>query len=122
MKREQKNFQGSDFTSTVKVIEQDLSNEYGIDSTAFSVLECLSDKVSPDLWNLLYQLLLPFSEEMQLEMADDLLDFTCDNVIHTTGCLSADAALKTCYVWIAEEKGISLKDIMRVIFNTNINN
>ena len=55
-------------------------------------------------------------------MADDLLDFTCGNVIHTKGCLAADATLKRCYVWIAKEKGISLKDIMRVIYNPTFNN
>ena len=91
-----------------KTIEQDLTYQFTIDSTAQFVMDGLEDRVSPELLELLNSMLLGFSDDMQLEIADDLLDFVCMHVIHTTGCLSADAVLEACYKWIAEEKGIEL--------------
>lgn len=90
-----------------KVIEQNLT-EQPIDGIAMSLMECLKGKVSADLLDLLKRILLGFNEEMQLELADDLLDFTYGHVIHTTGCVSADAILKVCYGWIAAEQGLSI--------------
>lgn len=95
----------------VKVIEQDLTGLFGIESTAQYVMECLEDKVSSELLELLKQMLLGFSDDMQLEIADNLLDFTCGHVIHTTGCKSADVILAACYICIAAEKGIDLSTI-----------
>lgn len=92
----------------LKVIEQDLSYEQSVNVVAMSVMECLEDKVSPELLDLLRAMLLGFSNDMQLEIADDLLDFTCGHVIHTTGCMSADGVLEACYQWIAAEQGIEL--------------
>lgn len=100
-----------------EVIEQDLAPQFGIDVEAFQVMESIADKISPELWNLLYAMLLPFECDMQLEMADDLLDFVCQHVIHTTGCPSADLTLKACYTWIAEEQGFEEKEIKKVINN-----
>ena len=91
-----------------KVYEQDLAYQFSIDGTAQYVMECLEEKVSPKLLELLNAMLLGFSDDMQLEIADDLLDFVCMHVIHTTGCPSADAVLEACYKWIADEKGIEL--------------
>ena len=91
------------------VIEQDLSCEQSVDSVAKSVMECLEDRVSPELLYILNAMLLGFSNDMQLEIADDLLDFTCGHVIHTTGCMSADGVLESCYQWIAAEQGIELR-------------
>jgi len=92
----------------VRVIEQDLSCEQPVDVTATKVMECLKKKVSPELHDVIGGLLLGFNEDMQLEIAADLLEFACDNVIHTTGCPTADITLATCYKMIAEEKGIKL--------------
>ena len=78
---------------TYRVIEQDLSSEQRIDGVAMSILECLEERVS---------------EDMQLDIADDLLDFVHSHVIHTTCCISADAVLGSCYQWIAVEKGITI--------------
>ena len=91
-----------------KLYEQDLTYQFGIDSTAQFVMDGLEDRVSPELLELLNSMLLGFNDDMQLEIADDLLDFVCMHVIHTTGCLSADAVLESCYKWIADEKGIEL--------------
>ena len=93
---------------TLKVYEQDLTYQFGVDSTAQYVMECLVDKVSPELLDILNAMLLGFNDDMQLEIADDLLDFAYGQVVHTTGCPSADAVLKSCYEWIAEEQGFKL--------------
>ena len=93
---------------TYRVIEQDLSSELCIDGVAMSILECLEERVSDELLELLKEMLLGFGEDMQLEIADDLLDFVHSQIIHTTGCISADAVLHSCYQWIAEEKGITI--------------
>lgn len=95
-----------------KVIEQDLRDGFSIESVSMRVMDCLEDKVSPDLLELLKQMLLGFNDDMQLEMADDLLDFAHGHVVHTTGCLSADAVLEACYGWIAAEHGINLPKII----------
>jgi hypothetical protein len=92
----------------LKVIKQDLSDEQSVDMVAMTVMDLLEDRLSSELLELLKEMLLGFSPDMQLEIADDLLDFTCGRVIHTTGCMSADAVLKACYSWIADEKGFEL--------------
>ena len=97
----------------LKVYEQDLTHQFGVDGTAQYVMECLEDKMSPELLDILNAMLLGFNDDMQLEIADDLqleiaddlLDFAYGQVVHTTGCPSADAVLNACYTWIAEEKG-----------------
>ena len=104
----QKKIKFESIETVFKVYEQDLTYQFGIDSTAQFVMDGLEDRVSPELLELLNAMLLGFSDDMQLEIADDLLDFVCMHVIHTTGCLSADAVLESCYKWIADEKGIEL--------------
>ena len=89
-----------------RVIDQNLKGEYNHDGTAMSVIENLEDRVSVALYDMIRDMLLGFEEGMQLEIADNLLDFTVKHVIHTTGCPSADYILEACYRWIAEEQGI----------------
>lgn len=101
-------FKTGSLEKTLKVIEQDLTYQFGVDGTAQYVMECLEDKVSPELLDVLNAMLLGFNDDMQLEIADDLLDFAYGQVVHTTGCPSADAVLNACYTWIAEEKGFKL--------------
>lgn len=102
-------------TDLVEYIEQNLDDECGVDSVAFEVINCLEGKVSSALWDSIFNLLLGFSAEMQVEIADDLLDFVCDHKVHTTGCMSVDAVLKTCYRWIAEEQGFDKGEIETLI-------
>jgi len=97
-----------DYAQIAKVIDQDLRSEQYVDGIATDVLDCLENKVSAELLELLNAMLLGFSGDMQLEIADDLLDFACGHVIHTTGCPSADAVLDACYNWIAEEQGFEI--------------
>ena len=108
MKNRKMKFKKSHQELELEVIEQDLRQEQKVDGTAMSVMECLEDKVSAELFGMLKTVLLGFSEPIQLEIADDLLDFACHQVIHTTGCISVDVALGSCYKWIAEEKGIMI--------------
>lgn len=89
-----------------RVIDQDLKGEYCYDSTALRVIENLEDRVSVQLYDMIRDMLLGFDDGIQLEIADNLLDFTVMHVIHTTGCPSADYILEACYRWIAEEQGI----------------
>ena len=108
MKNRKMKFKKSHQELELEVIEQDLRQEQKVDGTAMTVMESLEDKVSAELFGMLKTVLLGFSEPMQLEIADDLLDFACHQVIHTTGCISVDVALGSCYKWIAEEKGIMI--------------
>ncbi len=108
MKNRKKKFKERRQELELEVIEQDLRHEQKVDGTAMTVMGCLEDKVSTELFEMLKTVLLGFSEPMQLEIADDLLDFACQQVIHTTGCISVDVALGSCYKWIAEEKGIMI--------------
>ena len=88
------------------VIDRDLKDEYHFDSTALMVLRILESTLSVELCDMIRDMLLGFEESMQLEIADNLLDFATMHVIHTTGCPSADYVLEACYRWIAEEQGI----------------
>ena len=108
MKTNKKNFKKVNRKVIFYVIDQDMSSEMWIDSVAMSVMECLEGRVSNELMVLLKDMLLGFSEDMQLEIADNLLDFVTRQVIHTTGCISADAVLNSCYQWIAAEKGVTI--------------
>ena len=108
MKNRKIKFKKSHQELELEVIEQNLRQEQKVDGTAMTVMECLEDKVSKGLYEMLKTVLLGFSEPMQLEIADDLLDFACQQVIHTTGCISVDVVLGSCYKWIAEEKGIMI--------------
>ena len=94
----------------VTLVEEDLSDGRGIDLVASQVMECLRDKVSPELHQLFMQMLLGLDSEMQLVVADNLLDFACDHVVHTTNCLTVDVILKQCYCWIAEQQGFEHDD------------
>ena len=92
----------------IKVIEQDLTSVCEIDVTAARLMDFIRCDMSESLFRLLNKMLMGFSAEMQLEIADDLLDFTRGHVIHTTGCLAVDVVLQSCYMWIAEEQGYKL--------------
>lgn len=104
-------------TEDVKVIKQNLRYEHSIEGGAMSILEIIKKRVSPELFETLNDLLLGFNDAMQLEMADNLLDFTHGHVIHTTGCPSADYVLDICYASIAAEHGILNGNAIQNMFN-----
>ena len=97
------------FAKVEKVITQDLSNEFGIDERAARIMRLVEGEVSEELLNVLMGELQGFCGQMQIEMAEDLLDFALAHVVHTTGCPSADYVLDYCYSYIAMEHDIMLE-------------
>ena len=96
-------------TKGVRMIHENLIADHQIDCVAEKVMTGLEDKVSPCLYGTLLMLVRGFDEDMQLEMADDLVDFARFHVAHTTGVVSADIVLDLCYMMIAEDHDILKK-------------
>ena len=63
----------------------------------------LENKVSKSLLFMLNQQLLGFSSLMQQELALDMVDYVCEDIMRMTGCPSADYVLEICYAWINDE-------------------
>lgn len=97
------------YAKVEKVITQDLSNEFGIDERAARIMRLVEGEVSEDLLDMLMTELQGFCGQMQIEMAEDLLDFALAHVVHTTGCPSVDYVLDYCYSHIAMEHDIMLE-------------
>ena len=85
--------------------EEDLLRVQSLEHDATSVMNSLEDKISSSLLFMLNQQLLGFSSQMQQELAMDMVDYVCDDVMRMTGCPSADYVLEICYAWINEEIG-----------------
>jgi hypothetical protein len=96
-------------TKGVRMIHANLIADHQIDRVAEQVMTGLEDMVSPVLYGTLIMLMRGFDEDMQLEMADDLVDFAKYHVAHTTGVMSADVILDLGYMMIAEEHDILKK-------------
>ena len=92
-----------------KVLIQNLCDEYNIDESAAKVMMLIKGEVSDGLLRMLVQELQGFCGRMQLEMAEDLLDFALGHVVHTTGCRSVDMVLDYCYTHIAMEHDIMIE-------------
>ena len=97
------------FAKIEKVIPQNLSNEFDIDERAARIMRLVEGEVSEELLEMLMSELQGFCGQMQIEMAEDLLDFALAHVVHTTGCPSVDYVLDYCYSYIAMEHGIMLE-------------
>ena len=96
-------------TRGVKLIHQDLLTEHPLDPVAERILDCMRGRISPALQGHFMQLLRSFDEDMQIEIADDLNDFSQDHTAHTTGVVSADIILDLGYKMIAFEHNIMKK-------------
>ena len=96
-------------TKGVKMIHQDLLSQHPLDPVAERILDCMRGRISPALQGHFMQLLRGFDEEMQIEMADDLDDFTNHHIAHTTGVIAADVILDIGYKMIAYEHNILKK-------------
>ena len=103
----------------VRVKNQDLRGEYPMNYLAEKELSTLQTKVSPEIYGMLVQQLMAFHPDMQLEMAEDMVIFAFENVVHTTGCQSVDMSLDACYMWIANDMGI-IKPDYSILFDGNI--
>ena len=109
-------------TKGVRMIHENLIADHQIDRVAEQVMTGLEDKVSPVLYGTLIMLVRGFDEDMQLEMADVLVDFAKYHLAHTTGEESADIVLDLRYMMIAEEHDIQQKSERSRMRNLLLNN
>ena len=86
-----------------KVFNRDKRHEYHIDSTAQSVMECIEGRVSDKLYQDMMDYLPGFNDDMQLEIADNLLDAVCHGWQHYIGIPHIDTKMKSFYFLIEEE-------------------
>ena len=103
------------FEDLALMVEQDRTEDYQTDATAETVMQCLTDKLSTDLWDYLIGMLQGFNAVTQTEIADCLMDFVNDQVVHLTGFPSVDTVLSACYGLIANEKGFKYTNYQYVI-------
>ena len=104
-------------TKGVRMVHQDLLRQHLLDPVAERILDCMRGRISPALQGHFMQLLRSFDEEMQIEMADDLLDFSKNHTAHTTGVISADVILDLGYQMIAFEHNILKKGERSKVLN-----
>ncbi len=83
--------------------EDDLLRVQYMEHDAESVMHRLENKVSKSLLFMLNQQLLGFSSQMQQELALDMVEYVCEDIMRMTGCPSADYVLEICYAWIEDE-------------------
>ena len=76
---------------------------YDVDSTAARVMRYVKHRISRELYEYLLQILAPYTSRVQLDMAENILDFVNDIPVQDIGYQSADEVLEYCYRLIAEE-------------------
>ena len=86
-----------------KEFYHDLKDQNPIDSVARTVLECVETRITDDLYNDIVESLRGFTEEIQLEIADNVLDYVCNKWVHKTNLKSVDTLLFGMYARIKEQ-------------------
>ena len=76
---------------------------YDVDSTAARVMRYVKHRISRGLYEYILQILAPYTSRVQLDMAENILDFVNDIPVQDIGYQSADEVLEYCYRLIAEE-------------------
>lgn len=76
---------------------------YDVDSTAARVMRYVKHRISRELYEYLLQILVPYTSRVQLDMAENILDYVNDIPVQNIGYQSADQVLEYCYRLIAEE-------------------
>lgn len=76
---------------------------YDVDSTAARVMRYVKHRISRELYEYLLQILVPYTNRVQLDMAENILDYVNDMPVQDIGYQSADEVLEYCYRLIAEE-------------------
>jgi hypothetical protein len=76
---------------------------YDVDSRAARVMRYVKHRISRELYEYLLQILVPYTSRVQLDMAENILDFVNDIPVQDIGYQSADEVLEYCYRLIAEE-------------------
>ena len=99
-------------TKGVKVKHENLLPEHQLTRLAEGEMMCLQGLVSLELYGILSYHVRGFDEDMQLTMAENLVDFAKKHVAYTTGVLSADLVLDICYKMIAMEHGLLKKSVV----------
>ena len=99
-------------TKGVKVKHENLLPEHQMTRLAEGEMMCLQGLVSLELYGILSYHVRGFDEDMQLTMAENLVDFAKKHVAYTTGVLSADLVLDICYTMIAMEHGLLKKSVV----------
>lgn len=101
----------------VRITNQDLRKNFKVNPSALKELGTLEKMVSPELFYKLAQMLQGFHDDMQLEMAEDLVVFAREQVAHTTKCFGADYVLDVCYGLIASELGLLNRSVIYSLYN-----
>ena len=101
----------------VRIKNQDLRTDFKVNPSALKELGSLEKMVSPELFYKLAQMLQGFHDDMQLEMAEDLVVFAREQVAHTTKCFGADYVLDVCYGLIASELGLLNRSVIYNLYN-----
>ena len=86
-----------------KVFNRDMRPECYIDVTAQSVMECVEERVSKKLYQDMMDYLLGFTDDMQLEIADNLLDAVCHGWQHYINIPHIDNKMRSFYMMIEHE-------------------
>ena len=88
-----------------KVFNRNMRLECHIDGTAQSVMECVEPRVSKKLFQDMMDYLLGFTDDVQLVIADNLLDAVCHGWEHYISIPHIDNKMKSFYLLIGEEVG-----------------
>ena len=99
-------------TKGVKVVHENLLPEHQLTRLAERELMSLQGVVSMELYGILSYHVRGFDEEMQITMAENLVDFAKQHVAYTTGVASADLVLDICYKMMAMEMGLLKKSVL----------
>ena len=99
-------------TKGVKVKHEHLLPEHQLTRLAERELMSLQGVVSMELYGILSYHVRGFDEEMQMVMAENLVDFAKQHVAYTTGVASADLVLDICYKMMAMEMGLLKKSVL----------
>lgn len=100
-------------------IEQDLRNQYPADGSATDILDTLEGRLSKSLLNDIREYLPGFHPDLQVEIADDVVDFTNGDSVRYTGLKYIDRMLKAFYLLISEELGLDLSELVQVHSNNS---
>ena len=88
-----------------RILKKEMRAEGSIFCVAESVLENVEERVSKELYDEMTDYLYGFTDDMQLEIADDLLDAVCHGWEHYIGIRHIDQKLKYFYQLIDKEVG-----------------
>ncbi|MGM9717730.1 MAG: hypothetical protein ACI3YQ_05645 [Prevotella sp.] len=85
-------------------IKHDLKEDYPVVGTARMIFDyAIKGRITDKLYNDLYDLLRGFNEDVQLEMAEAIIDFISDRWTYTTNLKAVDILLPGIYARLREQ-------------------